>query len=812
VRGEDGQVLRGRAALEQRHKQLRERERFTAAEIESDGLVDHVRATRGNEAADQLRAELDEMEAHGYKLVHGVEFLMPHDLTQIPAFESFGRETMNAVTIGNFFGRRPPIQMRYLEERRQRAALAKSLGSRGVQVDPDDETVTNLLDDLIREVLMPMQDSISSRLEEQHLMSFWERKRLALDSTFTPLRVEDLVTKKARVFKILEARGWDQNTIEAAYAALPEMRNASFKDLGLYAIEARMRQRNELVQALKFLSGTKYGDGILAHGTQGRRVGALAGFAQGQAMADEDASLEERLGRGIVGGAIGAAAGTAVNAAVSPMIAKSIPKAELFRYGQLGNEYARLRDAMRFSLSPIFDISRYTEGYMLSNTAAPLRRADGSRLALPGNMSPASTRKRLAKTFVEKGGDPSLANNYARQQFDIHRAEFTAASRGEFDPEVLDPAGRWFQQIGIMGFNPTDWMTSMFATLRAEGLSADEAYRHAKGAYTYGTRGRSAAEMSVNFVFFPFSFQKKAFGHIAKWMNDDLSRSIILHDAFKTYEALDERYDLDTYWKEHLPALQQLQRLNLMAFGLSPGRFGGINAQLFETTYKTSSALFMPWGGNLSNEDDRLELQKLVRTLMPAINDINWMVENVKEQGNVVFSPAHTTSRAQVTRGYDEWNEYRNELTGVLRSQGLEWTDLRKPYLEDMRLAYEAKRAEIASKYPAWAKHRAENVANITALETERNDRIARAISDPVNASETDIMLYEFESELEQMKRTLELQGVSVSGPDGWTDAPPSASEYLIRKAVEMREANPAFYGVYRKFYEKQLGPIEAKI
>jgi hypothetical protein len=29
---------------------------------------------------------------------------------------------------------------------------------------------------------------------------------------------------------------------------------------------------------------------------------------------------------------------------------------------------------------------------------------------------------------------------------------------------------------------------------------------------------------------------------------------------------------------------------------------------------------------------------------------------------------------------------------------------------------------------------------------------------------------------------------------------------------VEMREANPAFYGVYRKFYEKQLGPIEAKI
>jgi hypothetical protein len=33
--------------------------------------------------------------------------------------------------------------------------------------------------------------------------------------------------------------------------------------------------------------------------------------------------------------------------------------------------------------------------------------------------------------------------------------------------------------------------------------------------YHYGTTGRSAAEMSVNFVFFPFSFQKKTVTHAA---------------------------------------------------------------------------------------------------------------------------------------------------------------------------------------------------------------------------------------------------------------------------------------------------------
>jgi hypothetical protein len=817
VRADDGSFLRGRSALEQRLKQLRQKEKFTAAEIDTDQLVASVRASQGDEAADELAQQISLMTGDGYRLVHGVEYLMPNDLTRIPAFRDIGTRHMNAATLGNFFKKRLPAPARLAEERRQRLALVGAMADRGIDIDPEDERIGLLLQDLYTEVLRPEQDSLTDRVMDLHNMNFWQRKRLSLDSTFTPLRLEDLTTRTKRVRAVLENRGWSDTEVDAVIAALPKFRNAEFKDLGLYAFEAKLRQRNELVQALKFFSGTKYGEGVWARGTQGRRVGALGGFYQGYASADAEASGEERLGRGLVGGVVGGAAGTALVGGASKMAAGAIDdatrKAELFRFGQLGDQYARMRDALRFTLSPMFDISRYTEGLMLGQTAGPLRTADGTRLALPLDLSPSGARRRLAKQLREGGMDSRLAQNSARARFNEHRQEFIKAGRGDYDPEILDPAGKWFAQIGIMGFNPTDWMTAAFSTLRAEGFSAEDAYRHVREMYTYGTRGRSPAEMSVNFVFFPFSFQKKALTHIGKWMNDDLSRSIMIHDALKAYEALDERYDLDEFWKDHVPALRQLNKLNLLAFGVSPGRFGGMNAQLLETGFKASMALFIPTGVGLRNEDDALEIKKLVRSLTPALNDINWMLDDLKETQQVVFSSTHQTTRAQIRDAYSEWNDYRSELGQELDERGLTWSDLyRQPYLEDARLAYESKRAEIGARYPGWRQARAKAIFNIQALEMEKNDRLAKTASDPANAPAEDLMLFQFENELQTLKARLSLQGVSVEGPEGWLDAPAWAADYLLSRSVEMREENPRWYGIWRKFYEDQLGPIEAKI
>lgn len=800
----------GLAALKQRARQLAEKRKYTAARIDTDDWVARTRTVYGDEAADQLAAEIALMAEDGYKLVHGVEFMMPADLTQNAMFADFGTQQLNHMTLGNFFRKRLPAERRWMEERQQRIALADSFAARlGQDINPEDAKLTDILDDLYAQVLKPEMMAVSDRLKDYKNLSFVERKKLAAASSVAPQRLEDLAKTKGIVFSRLEAIGYSRDEIEAIYAAIPKFRNTQFDNLGLYSFEAKLRTRNELVQSLKFFSGTKYGESVWARGTQGRRLGAVIGGIQGY--------QEDGVEGALLGGAVGAAAGTVAVGGASRLAAgqinRAIDKAELARFGQLGDKYVRMRDFFRFTMSPLFDISRYTEGMMLAQTAAPTRLPDGSRITLPADMSPSGVRRRMAKIAQKAGKSKQDARRAADVEWEDMVGQWRKASQGEYDPEVLDATGNWFKSVGIMGFSPTDWMAGAFTELRRQGVGAEDAYQAVREMYTYGSRGRSAAELSVNFVFFPFSFQKKALGHIGKWMNDDLARSIIIHDAFKGFEILNEEFDLKERWANYLPIMGQLNKLNLLAFGVSPGRFGGINAQLFEAGYETVLAPFMPWGGAVRSDYERSELEQLTRSMLPVYNDIDWMWKNLQEQKHVLASESHMTTRNQVTAGYREWNEYRQDLAAQLDEAGFTWSDmLRKPYLAETRMAYELKRAELAQKYPGWSESRKGSIGDRASVDIEKQDRLARAEGDPATATITDLQLAEMERQIESVRQELRYQGVDVSAGEGFLDAPPWAFEYIQELGVRMLMANPEWQRMWDQYYDSTFGILEAKV
>jgi hypothetical protein len=800
-----GVPLEGVAALKRRIKQVRKAARFKAAEIDIDATARSVRETQGDDVADQFLAEVQVMREDGYKLVHGVEFMMPYDLMHYtPAFADLGRREANFQTLGNFFGPKQPPLARAIQERRERTAIVKAFSDAGMFEgrSVDDELVSNVLSDL-HKILREKQDVVGNQADQYHLLSFWEKRRLALDSSFAPLRVEDLQRHSTFVVDRLKKMGWSDEEAGTIMSAVPYFRNTEFRDLGLYAIEAKIRRANLAEGTLKVLTANS---SLFSPRTAGIAVGAYTGAAQ--ADSDVDSTEAESLGERLVGAGVGALVGGLGGEAVVRSARSASSKYDLaskaknqFRW-QLGDKYVRLRDSLRFALSPVFEVSRYTEGLMLGQVGVPLRRADGSQIVLPLNMSPTGVRNRIG-----------------RQAFDTDRAEFNSLSRsfGHGDVDVADDALKRFEQIGIFGFNPQQWQAAAYSELKRAGLSAEQAYDGARATYTYGAHGRSAAELSVNFLFFPFSFQKKSLTHIAEWMSDDLGRSIIIHDALKTYETLNEKYNLSEFWREHVPGLTMLNRLNLFAYGISPGRFGGINAELVRAVDHTVGA-FLPIGLNLTGEEDYNTLERLKKSLLPMINDINWMSETARDTINVATTPGHKTRRGQIMSGYDEWNAYRSELQAELEAAGAKWSDLyNHPRFEKMYLAYEVKRAELAMKYPEWSKSRQESIFNVQALEMERNDLDALAqqqrqtfgVYDPSTSAG---LLGAYEDELAGVKERLRLEGVSVDGPDGWADAPPWASDYLKEIAVRMLEQYPKFESVYRKFYERELGPIRSTV
>lgn len=696
-------------------------------------------------------------------------------------------------------------------------SLSKNLG-RDLNVDSPE--VDGVLRDM-HAILKNIQNESSSNIDKLWQQNWFRRRIAALDTSFTPLRLDDMTARQDEIIQGLMDLGHDEKTAWAAWEAVPKMRNAEFQDLGLYALEAWLRSENQAAQFLKFATGGQ-GKGLISGRAAYTAAGGYIGYEAGGNFGPE--GEDANFGAQIAGAAAGALAGygaarlgtKAVNKEFGRSARSIMRRTELNRHGYLADELVRIRDAMRFTLSPFFDISRYTEGLMLAQTAAPQRGLNGERLALHLNMAPRALRKRFIKT-LGKGVSNTEAQRKAHAWFDEERELFRHAARGDFDPDVLDSTGKWFSQIGIMGFNPTDWMTAAFIELRqVGGLDSETAYKAVREMYTYGTKGRSAAELSTNFVFFPFSFQKKALTHLTKWTQSDLGRSILLHDAMKTYDILDAKYDLNTYWEEHIPMLKQLQKLNLFAYGISPGRFGGINRPFLDPLAKAGTAyaqaLFTPTGASIKDAAAAAELQDVMRSLTPALNDINWMVEESKQQFNVFTSQSHVTIDAEISKGYEEWTQIRDDYSRLLEQHGYTWGDLKnKPYLAPQHAQYEAARAQLAQKYPAWFDSRTRSTQNRVALEMEKNDRLSRAETGE-GVTRSDIHLAEMENLLNTLRSEGELRNMRFGGNDGWEDAPPAVFEVVQREAQRRVRQDPKFKGIWNKFYARDFGPLEAQL
>lgn len=827
---DDGKVIGGFDALERRFRQAQDKIPLTASEIDVPELVAYLRRTGNDAGADRVLELQNRLAADGYRLVHGVEFMMPEDLAFGEIFSDVTRRNLNALTLGNFFKGRLPIERIVLEDRRQRQAVVNWLSKiRNRDLSPESQEVDHVMDAL-HQFLRDKQDQVTEALRQADRQGIIERTTVRARSSFTPIRLDDMQQRKNEIVPMLDnylgarIQDWDTKDSEAVWRSIADFRNREFQDMGVYALEASVRSSNQAAWFLKTLSGTKWLERLgpnpnraqrfLARGRGKRLAGGAIGAAVGR---QQDPEGETGAGAPILGALAGVAGASVAPAALGKLgLDELAAKADLSKYGFLADNLARMRDSLRFTLSPMFDLSRFTEGMMLAQTAAPFRKANGERIVMPFNMTPRSLKRQIGTTKYDKN---------------ISKFQAMARNRGDFDADAIDSTGRWFKQVGILGFSPVDWMGTAFVRLVDEGLDADSAYQAAREMYTYGVRGRSAAELSANFVFFPFSFQKKAIGHVAKWMNQDLTRSILIHDALQTYQVLDEKFNLDEYWRNHMPWLQQLQRMNLLAYGVSPGRFGGINSQLFESSGKLAWNLFVPVGVPINDvtameelvgtEEQRANgrLGGVMGNLMPAINDINWMIRNAAESDamlglNPMWSDRFMTDFAEIRSGYDEWNAYKKDLETQLKGRGFELTDIhRMPWLGQEKLAYDRKRQELEERYPAWFESRQEAAEENAALQMERQQRLLRYRNWDSGGrrgyiSPDDWMVGEFEGVLENYRNELELR----TGSRDLTNAPPIVFDEIRQISADYARQNPYWKGLWEKWYRPELGPITIEL
>jgi len=763
---------------------------------------------------DVLRTRLADL---GYEVVHGQEFFLPQDMANLVSpFAEMSRAHMHRLSLGAFF---TPMDgpegeaLGKLLTLNLHSELNTRLGRLGL-VTPEDTQR------LLQEEDPGLSGQIIARLSQ------YRRDQGALaEQNYAAAKTQGAIARIGASFKNSTVPQSFRDIpykvlkdIFPEYAGRPEVLNAIQKSIlesyklgfrynGLADLEDRLRSVNVLTKGLNVLGKTPTG-GFLARGVKPIVASSAAGaaFQAGSALASGDTSPTDLAAQAGAGALHGAEAGvglvgarTALRRPAAAALTR-VENANWARYGNLPNWLARIRNYMRFTINPFFDARRYVKGAYLSQAIAG---KDGQYLPLNNSL------RALAK---EKGDGVA---HQAVQEWD-------AASKGEYG--ALEDTERYYLDRGFLGFSAREHMAATYHRLvHDNGMAPEDAATMTRKIWAYG-QGRSAAEKSVNFMFFPFSFEKKVISNTAKFLGDDLTRLVMLHDAMKTYDLLNQHYNLNQVLAEHVPLAQELQTLNAFAEGLNMGELGGVNRPLLN--------LFLPVGLSVTGHSQAMNAQALAKRLGPAYTDIANLVSAVRDQGHVLFSPSHLTTKAEADTGFAKWAQIKQEYDSYARKIGYRngWGDIQTmKALAPIKDELATYKAQLMAKYPAWADSLAQYQDTLTKNQQTIDEAVAQVSPDLMvlakeAPTELPAAMDQLWSQPQSYERDLALfyamdqafntmakqQGYSVQyAPE---DLPPQAFDWMRQWAVQLSAGDSKFATFYKRFWQSTYGPIERSL
>jgi hypothetical protein len=213
--------------------------------------------------------------------------------------------------------------------------------------------------------------------------------------------------------------------------------------------------------------------------------------------------------------------------------------------------------ALRYSLSFTFDAGRHTEQAMIAQM----------KYGIYGGI-------RHKKHIMQRYGHkyPTADDAWAEATNVLDDA------MGNNWMAIADDTDRRMFQRGLLGFSPREadasyaYIMSLPKSEGGLGFNKKQIKEAVQEIGRYGS-GRTGAEKTANFVFFPFSFSKKFISSIGDWALQAPARAFIIQEGLRRYNGSKESEKFSEYWEQYMPLAEELSRINNLSFGLSPGRW-----------------------------------------------------------------------------------------------------------------------------------------------------------------------------------------------------------------------------------------------
>lgn len=262
-------------------------------------------------------------------------------------------------------------------------------------------------------------------------------------------------------------------------------------------------------------------------------------------------------------------------------------------YGYLPDKLVKTATALRYTLSPTFDLGRYAE----ANTSALLK------YELRPFLKPKNEVRRLARGGVNDFTGTQIHDPQAVEAFSNDL--MNRIDDGFADWHMVEDLERRAFANGVVGFRPREFERAYALQMWKQGRSVSEIREALPQINGYGDV-RTALEKSVNFVFFPFSFQKKVLTTVGDFISNAPGRGLMIHEGLRRYYQSNYDEKLHDLVANHLPALEALGNLNSFTFpfGIGPGNFFlsgiGDKRSIVGKLAQASSSIVVPSGAHSS--------------------------------------------------------------------------------------------------------------------------------------------------------------------------------------------------------------------
>jgi len=212
----------------------------------------------------------------------------------------------------------------------------------------------------------------------------------------------------------------------------------------------------------------------------------------------------------------------------------------------------------------------------------------------------------------------------------------------------LDDAERVIKQADFYNlYNPIASEQWAGYWLSKQGFSDAEILKKVENIMGYGER--TAAERSLNAIFFPFSFNKTVMRQFGKFFLTSPGKSLMVSGVIDLYDQINGP-ELKKWLEDNAPLIKQLELLNPLEHGIGLGGAGGINAPYLQGLSALMTVLGpkkIDYGSQAKNDATLTVLKQYV----PMIKEFSDLFLGPQSQGHIFEGQVQSTLKTILDLG-----------------------------------------------------------------------------------------------------------------------------------------------------------------